>query len=395
MIDYSINYEENSITGTKTEPRNRKSVLNLSKSGRVPLSRLSQNNDVESEQKLKEQKITLSEPIHKIKVRTRIVQESFIKADELIVVKQPEAISKTINAKTITAKSLAKILDYDTLIDDELDSDEKDEHRLFRFLENEGRLSPEILKAFCKSVKIRSINMTNSYAGIVGDSGMLSEAKYSAVLCTKAIFSGFQQLLSMDFTNVKINDDELRYLIRLPKLQALGLSGTYITDKGLKYISTHSSFKKSLRCIKLCFIQGISDAGIKYLDSFANLKDVDLRGNNNITLSGCLQLISCTSFDNSVDFNVRLPQTIQDRLKELHIHYKILSCDNPRMILDPEDGCFETMTAAELRSQLKLHKQKYTDIYLNQDLAFLKTNIYSILKTRRMEETLYNRSQSE
>lgn len=392
MINNCLNDdEENDLKGIRTEPRSRKTILDITKSTRAPLSKLNQENNPKTNFEIASQFISFSEPVNNLKVRNLMVQNKSLKPEKKID-KQllAKAIPKTKESKAITAKLLAEILEFDTEIDHRMDLKENDAQKLFEFLEKEGRLSPEILKVFCKSVKIRSINMTNSYSGIVGESGLISETRYPVKLCTRPLFSGFRHLISADFTNVKLVDDDLRYIIRLSKLQNLGLSGTCITDKGIKYISTHSSFKNSLLCIKLCFVQGVTDIGIKYLDIFAKLNYIDLKGNFNISLSGCLQLISYTHIDQTLDLNIRLPQSIQDQLKELHDYYKRLSCSNSNILLDADDIRFETMTSKDLRSQLKFHKQHYSGIYLNEDLNILKLSIYSILSTRKREENLYN-----
>ena len=230
--------------------------------------------------------------------------------------------------------------------------------------------------------------MTNSYAGIICESGLPSASKYSAVLCTKPFYNGFQQILSLDFTNVKLNDDDLRYLIRLPKLQALGLSGTTITDKGIKYLSVHSAFKSSLRCLKLCFVQEIYDSSLQFLKSFTKLKHLDLRGSENITLNGCHDLVDETFKRPIPGSSIRLPQKIQNRLIEMNDFYKNAAKNNTNIILDPKDIRIENLSDPELKTQLKLHRTIYPNTYLNQDIVDLRKRLIYILRIRKREEIL-------
>lgn len=382
-MNLSHENDENLSKGFRTEPRKSSRDFLTSKQNRKPLSTLNcENNSGVIESKESAPKMTLSEPVNLLKSRSRIIENDSLneKAKKESKPKRPTL--------TLNAANLAKILDYDTFIEDELGKYESDELKLFKFLEKEGKLSSDILKAFSKCPTIKNINMTSSYAGVVGESGLASASKYSAVLCTKPFYNGFQQLLSLDFTNVKLDDNDLRYLIRLPKLQALGLSGTTITDKGIKYLSVHSAFKSSLRCLKLCFIQGITDHSIQFLKPFTKLRNLDLRGSENITIAGCHELVDETlklPLSGSV---IRLPQKIQDRLIEISEFYKGASKKNIHIILDPKDVRIEDLSDFELKAQLKIHKPIYPIIYLNDGLNDLRKRLISILKTRKKDEIL-------
>lgn len=373
---------ENCVLEIKTEPRNQKHSLSLLKPVRIPLKGLKiNNNELTPELKFPREQSSISEPVINLKIRSRIIPTN-----------QEETNLCKVNPKKLNVKILAKILDHDTFIEDLLGFNESNEQVLFNFLENEGRLSPEVLKAFCKSTQIFAVNMTRSYAGTMCESGLISAAKYSAKLCTKQFYCGFQQLLTIDFTNVKLGDDELRYIIRLSKLQALGLSGTLITDKGIKYLSIHSTFKTILKCLKLCFLESISDLTIKYLKSFTKLKSLDLRGNKNITLVGCLELIKDTSDHQNFNILIKLPENVHEILSDLHFFYEELSKTNANIILDPSDVRISTLSKSEIKSQLVFHKQVYSDIYLNQDMKYLQSKFIEIVKRRKKEEYLYSNS---
>lgn len=378
---------ENFSLGSRTEPRNQKRNLSVLTSGRAPLKELSlDKNQISIELKPSSYKNSLSEPVSNIKSRSRIIQKNDKQQQQKeAIVTKPNNIGLKLNSA-----NLAKILDHDTLIEDELGTDEHDDRKLFDFLEKEGRLSPMVLKAFCKSDKIRSVNMTWSYAGKKTEFGEISAAKYSPKLCTKPFYHGFQNLLTIDFTNVKIFDDELRYLIRLPKLQALGLSGTSVSDKGIKYISIHSKFKSTLQCLKICYLEGISDTALKFLSAFTKLKNLDLRGNQNISLSGCFDLIKEPSTHEDSAIFIKLPQKLRDQLSFMHIFYKDLLKNNSNIILDPLDSCISKLSRSEIKSQLTLHMENYNDIYLNQDLEQLQKKLMEIINKRKKEEYLYS-----
>lgn len=372
---------ENFQLETRTEPRSQKRNRFISEINRVPLQTLNNVNDLNSVPKFTE-KISLSEPVNRLKIRSRFIENNALESEGKVEHNQD-------NFEKLNAATLAKILDHDTFIEDEMGACESDELKLFNFLEKEGRLSPNVLKAFCRSKKIRTINMTSSYAGIKCQSGQILAAKYSAKLCTKSFYNGFNQLLSIDFTNVKIGDDELRYLIKLHKLQALGLSGTSITDKGIKYISIHSNFKTTLKCIKLCYIDGISDCSTNSLNVFAKLRSLDLRGNQNISLSGCLNLIKDAQDLQETNFSIKLPQNVCQELSSLHDVYGELSKNYASLILDPRDSRIDKLSRTEIKSQLKIHANNYDGIYLNQEIKCLHSKLMDIIKRREKEERLY------
>lgn len=382
---------ENHPFEIKTEPRKQRQNNSLSKTIRVPLKGLkSNNNELTPELKLPREKISFSEPINNLKISSRII----IKKSEVLEGRddneQVEIKVCKDKPKRLTAMTLAEILGHDTFIEDELGAEESDEQVLFNFLEIEGRLSPEVLKAFCKSTKVRTVNLTHSYAGTKCESGLISAAKYSPKLCTKIFYYGFQQLLSIDFTNVKICDDELRYLIKLPKLQALGLSGTLITDKGIKYISIHSKFKSTLKCLKLCYLEGISDMTIKFLNVFTKLKSLDLRGNQNISLVGCLDMITDNFVNqNNYDTFIKFPEHVNKQLSDLHTFYEEKSKNNSKLILDPSDIRIGELSKSDVKSQLLIHKEAYIDIYLNQEMEHLQRKLIEIVRRRKKEEYLY------
>lgn len=374
--------EENLIKGFRTEPKKLSRDFLSSKQNRKPLSGVNKKNDNVAVSVESIKKVTLSEPLNLSKSRSRLIQVDSLN-DGIQKVSRPKKRPTNLNAA-----KLAKILEHDTFIEDELGPDESNELILFNFLEREGRLSTEILKAFSKCSLIKNINMTSSYAGIIGESGLLSGGKYSAALSTKSFYNGFQQILSLDFTNVKLNDDELRYLIRLPKLQALGLSGTTITDKGIKYLTVHSAFRTSLRCLKLCFIQGISDSSIHSLKIFTKLKSLDLRGCENITLSGCHDFVDETLKLPLTRLKMKLPEKIQNQLLYLSEAYTAAARINNDIIMDPNNVRIDNLTVSEVKAQLKIHKQFYPNVYLNEDHIDLCEKLIFILRTRKKEEIL-------
>lgn len=396
------NLNLNNQHGIKTDPKNSsRSFLSQKSSTRTPLTSLktSHINNLNDKnliiQKYGEKKAQ-SEPIISSKSRSRILEKStLINASDREIKNIKEKDTKISSSKfkknTIKLKSsnLAKLLNYDTYIEDEL-PEENDPVKLFSFLENEGRLSPEILKLFSKFNDIKSINMTKSYAGILGESGLLMMAKFSPTLCTKVFYSGFSQLLSIDFTNVSIHDDEIRYLIKLKKLQALGLSGTMITDKSIKYLSTHATFKENLKCLKLCYISGISDSSIKYLNSFVRLNNLDLRGNEQITLKGYNDLNFEFRLKDLTKFQLKVPKTIELQLSEKYLFYLELCKSNTNLILDPKDTRIDQQSLHELKQQLKQHKQIIPDIYLTGDIKTLRARLVNILSIRKKEEILYH-----
>jgi hypothetical protein len=319
-----------------------------------------------------------SEPVNLLKVQNRVKTVSI---DELPGRKDDFQI---------TARFLARILKHETLIEEELGSNCDDLVKLFAFLEREGKLSHKVLALFSKlSSGIRSISMTQSYGAPENDLGLRSAPRFPISKCTKSFYSGFNAVQVLDFTNVPLPDDELRFLIKLSKVQALGLSGSKVTCKGIKYLTQHASFKSNLKCLKMCFVDGVDDSLFSLLPLFPRLQEVDLRGCSGLTLNGALQLIP---EGRKLFFSFKIiewPESIAVQLSEKHTFYQDLKKAKPDLILDPKDISIPFLDETELKRQLKWHKQVYTDIYLNLNLEALRAKFVFILRLRRREQILY------
>lgn len=322
-----------------------------------------------------------SEPVPALKTRSRMQ-----------TLPSSESSSSSSTGKKefqINARFLSRLLKHDTLIEEELGPDFDDQLKLFEFLEREGKLSHKVLAVFSKCKAIRSVSMTLSYGTQVNDLGLHSEPAFPIQKCTRSFYSGFSEVQALDFTNVPLLDDELRFLIKLGKLKALGLSGTKITCKSIKYLSTHASFKSNLKCIKLCFVEGLDDAVFSLLTQFPRLEEIDLRGCANLTLKGALQLFP-EGQRNVMIRKLSLPEQIHIQLSEKHQFYGELKRAKPKLILDSKDISIPSLDEDDLKEQLKWHKQVYADIYLNMNLDALRGKLVSILRLRKREEQLYS-----
>jgi hypothetical protein len=243
-------------------------------------------------------------------------------------------------------------------------------------------LSGKVLKLFNLCPGIETIDLSPSYAGHMSEIGLMEPSALPVAKCTVPIFGGYSSVKVLDCTNVHIVDDDLRFLIKLGKLQALGLSGTKITNKGLKYLATHSKFKAALQCIKLCYIEGIDGAGLAHLCSgFTNLREIDLWGCEQLKIKD-LQCFKASSVK-----KVRLPAGLHDHIEDYHHKYQQLGRDHPELVMNPNE--LECLCEAQLRAQLILHKPCFPDIYLNVPKSSMLQRLTTILAELCVQEHLF------
>lgn len=243
-------------------------------------------------------------------------------------------------------------------------------------------LSGKVLKLFGLCPDIETIDLSPSYAGHMSEIGLMEPSALPVAKCTVPIFGGYSSVKVLDCTNVHIVDDDLRFLIKLGKLQALGLSGTKITNKGLKYLATHSTFKTNLRCIKLCYIEAIDGAGLAHLCSgFTNLREIDLWGCEQLELKD-LQCLATSSIKKA-----RLPAGLHERIEDYHHKYQQVGRDHPELVTNPTE--IECLCEAELRAQLALHKPYFPDIYLNVPKSIMLQRLKTILAELYTQERLF------
>jgi hypothetical protein len=258
---------------------------------------------------------------------------------------------------------------------------------LFKFLEAEGQLSPAVLKLYSRCPDLQSIMMGPSYGGKVNEIGLVVAGHYPAFNCTVPLFHGFKDLLVLDLTCVSIEDEEVRYIIKLDKIQALGLSGTRISGKSLRYLAKHAKFAKSLKCIKLCYLDKLDDSAILELARFPSLSEIDLYGSNRITLSGIIDSVPWDSVKSRRLRKVRLSEKVFAQLQERHVAYSELNRKHD-LVSDPES--VSSLPSVQIQSNLRLYRKLFPDIFLNLKVDSLKEKLCDILSKRRKEEFLWS-----
>ena len=259
---------------------------------------------------------------------------------------------------------------------------------LFKYMETNRELGPKALRVYAACPQIQSVMMTPSYGSEINEIGLLKGGPFSAIGCTRPFFGGYANLLVLDLTCVPIVDDDIRYLIKLSKLQALGLSGTKVSAKGLRYLVKYAQFSKSLRCLKLCCMELFDDQAMSELVGFSGLQELDLVGNQRITLRGLLKFIG--DFAEKCPLKrLRLPTKISDGLRDRHLIYRELGGQNTDLIQDI--GQLDAHgNKIELKRQLKLHQKTYPDIFLNLEAISMREKLQSTLIMRKREEFLYS-----
>ncbi len=128
----------------------------------------------------------------------------------------------------------------------------------------------------------------------------------------------FDPVVSVDLSTCEFQDSDLVFLKQLPRLHALNLINTDVTDAGLENLKDLVNFEflyligrkrenltdigiahlKKLKKLKTLWIRDstITDAGISYLSGMTELRELDLRGSN-ISDSGLTHLRGLTNLD--------------------------------------------------------------------------------------------------
>jgi hypothetical protein len=80
-------------------------------------------------------------------------------------------------------------------------------------------------------------------------------------------------------------DADLAGLCELPRLRALDLRRTRVTDEGLRTVAGASGLR-----YLLLGGDAVTDAGLRHLEALAGLRELDLRGCPNVTAEGVRRL---------------------------------------------------------------------------------------------------------
>lgn len=261
---------------------------------------------------------------------------------------------------------------------------------LFRLLERRGLLSHKALSIFSKCAEIESLDLGPSYADRMNKVGLISKGPFTVANCTVPIYTGFTGLKVLDMTRVPVVDEDLRYIIRLERLQALGLSCTKISWKGLRYLSKHARFIGSLLCLKLCYMENLGDESFGHLKAFSSLSEIDLYGSDSITLRSLLDLFPANPISSKLR-QVRLPDRLFATIRGNHLAYEGLM--KKRNLLQDPDKAFD-LSEDEIKHELKMHQKQYPSAsFLAMDHAHLRKTLNDILLQRRKEEFLWAISQ--
>lgn len=258
---------------------------------------------------------------------------------------------------------------------------------LLRWLEATGKLSPKALNLFSKCPEVNSLSLALSFGSKVNELGLREAGAFPFHRCTQPFFHGYSNLQALDLTCVPIDDDQLRFIIRLSKLQALGLSRTRVSGKGIRYLGKHSVFAATLQCLKLCYLESFRDDDLVGLRAFKSLKELDLFGCNKVSFRGLIDFLP----DDMGLETLRIPSKISTQLGSRHADYVRIRQQNAVYIDDPE--LVATLTSDEVQMQLRIHQTQYPHIFLNLECDCLRKKLTGILKERAKEEHIWHRSQ--
>ena len=211
----------------------------------------------------------------------------------------------------------------------------------------------------------------------------------------------FQKLEFLDLTFMPIDDDLLRYIIQLPNLKGLGLGGTRVTCKGIRYLSKHAHFKSSLEILILSGNNIIDDESLKYMTAFPNLRTLELT-RTEVSLNGILS--SLVRYEESVNSysvsltncfltSLRLPEKAFRSLAERHgLRGDNFSLTNTSDMLNPLNTT--EISYSDCQKILKYFQdhEAYPDIYLDRMLSLedLQRKVKDLRVTRLKEERLWS-----
>jgi hypothetical protein len=99
-----------------------------------------------------------------------------------------------------------------------------------------------------------------------------------------------KQLTSLRLGLPDVSDVGVRALAGLTELQHLDLSGTGVTDEGLKEVAKH----RGLTNLSLQGVKNVTDTGVKELAGLPHLKSLVLRATG-VTDAGLAELAGCPS----------------------------------------------------------------------------------------------------
>jgi hypothetical protein len=215
----------------------------------------------------------------------------------------------------------------------------------------------------------------------------------------------FEEIEFLDLTLVPFSDDLLRYIIRMSKLKGLGLAGSKVTVKGLRYLTKHATFVNNLEVLLLSGNDLITDDCLPYLSFFPNLKSLELV-HTNVTYDGILaNLVKFQYTDDGKKCLIelvnphltylRLPDPIFRRLSQTHgLCESDLSLGyinfREKSLMDPIS--VEQLSLEECRAFLKVYKDAdvYPSIYLNGILEDLRSRLKEIRIIRLKEEKIWS-----
>jgi len=253
-------------------------------------------------------------------------------------------------------------------------------------LEEEGDLGPKALSLFSRLDSVESLQLGPSYAPRgTSEIGLPKASKYPPLKVTALFYAkdAFEGLRILDLTHVPIQDDDLRYLIRLKGLQALGLSGTNIGNAGIRYLSKHAEFRQTLQCMKLCYLEKLADHGVRALSAFFSLVEVDLLGSDGVTLDGVL------AFASESLRKLRLPSSVQSRLTRLHDKHLEIARKHGHRLLQTEAE-IDQLGHEDVRMQLKFYCNVYPDVFLSAEPSDMKTKLRDIVQRRKKELLIWS-----
>ena len=104
----------------------------------------------------------------------------------------------------------------------------------------------------------------------------LPVVSHNASKCTRPLYGAFASLTHLDLSLIPLNDDAVRYLVRLAALKSLDLSGTLISLRAIAHLAKHAAFVRQLRVLKLAALRDADDSWLRVIARFPSLRLLSL-----------------------------------------------------------------------------------------------------------------------
>ncbi|KAI0667959.1 hypothetical protein C8Q78DRAFT_1071662 [Trametes maxima] len=238
----------------------------------------------------------------------------------------------------------------------------------------EGHITDQVLRFF-RTSEVECLDLAASMAD---EDGLNLGAR--DLLRVLSVADSFLFLEELNFAGVALNDADVLYFNRLPRLSRLWLSNTGIGNEAMYHLV---ALKRSLEELDLSLNPGIDDDAIPPLICLRKLCFLSL-SETKITISGMRRLAVMSRArvashdDPRCDLQIDPPREIEEYLDDLDSEYLLYPA--PPLITVPD--AVPDLTVAALKRNLAAHADRNPKILASGTKAEMMERLSGILRTR-------------